>query len=548
MTQGRAGCEKFRRAAPIGVLATVRRNLSAPRPFTCWTPNAIHNSWITLPLPVPTSRVPSVSLADKPPARGGAFGVLLLSGSNAFRLIVQFLLFPVLARLLSPADYGLMALAMPVLMFALTFSEGGMGPALVRAADPHGAVEATMFWTTLAAGVGCALILFLGAPLIARVLSHPPMAPVLGWLAPVLVLSAICSVPSARIQIRGATWVFALGDVASTLLGCAAALLGALSGWAVWSLVAQQLVVWVVKTFVLLGFAGHRVRGRPRLEACRYLLMHGPLLVGANLLALFSNSIDAILIGGMMGVERLGFYALAYQIVRIPEAVLNGPIYISFLPAVARLDADRPAAARLFLETLRLMLGIAAPLMLGLALTADLAVALLLGPRWQHTAPLLMILAPSAIPQTLGWLSMALLLGRGHSGLQFRLALLNATMTLFGVAAGLFFGTIGVAVGVAVAVVIGGFIALRAAMRDVGVSVRDVGRALWPVLAAAAIMACGTGGLRAVLPAALPVLPAMMLAVCTGMVLYGGAMRILAPETLAAALAPFRRKPIDGRV
>lgn len=520
---------------------TVRCNLPARRPFTCWTPNAVHNRWITLPLSFPASRVSSIAPAHNPPARGGALGVLLLSGSNAFRLIVQFLLFPVLARLLSPADYGLMALAMPVLMFALTFSEGGMGPALVRAADPRGAVEATMFWTTLAVGAACALALLLGAPLIARVLGHPPMTAVLGWLAPVLVLSAICSVPSARIQIRGATWVFALGDVASTVLGCAAALLGALSGWAVWSLVGQQLVVWVVKTAVLLGFAGHRVRGRPRLEACRYLLLHGPLLVGTNLLTLFASSIDAILIGGLMGVEQLGFYALAYQIVRIPEAVLNGPIFISFLPAIARLDTDQPAAARLFLETLRLMLAVAAPLMLGLALTADLAVALLLGPSWQHTAPLLMILAPSAIPQTLGWLSMALLLGRGHSGLQFRLALLNAGITLVGVVAGSFFGIVGVAVGVGVAVVIGGFIALRAAMRDVGVSVRDVAIALSPVLAAAAIMAGGTGGLRLLLPAALPVFPAMAFAVCTGILLYVGAVRILAPATLVAALAPFRR-------
>jgi PST family polysaccharide transporter len=482
-----------------------------------------------------------ISTPAKPPSHRAALGVLLLSGSNSFRLCVQFLLFPVLARLLSPTDYGLMALAMPVVMFALTIGEGGMGPALVRSADPDGSVEATMFWTALATGLGCAAILVLSAPLIAGALANTAVAPVLIWLAPIMVLSSVCSVPSARIQKRGATWIFALGDVASTVSGAALALYGALTGWQVWSLVAQQLAIWTVKLMVMLGLAGKRTRGKPGREAFRYLWLHGPPLVGANLLTLFSASIDTILIGRLIGVELLGFYSLAYQIVRIPESVLSGPIFISFLPAIARMEGDRRAAAGLFVSTLRMMLGVAAPMMIGLTLTADLAVALLLGPRWHGTASLIMVLAPSAIVQTLGFLSMALLIGRGRSGLQFRLALLNAALTLIGVLAGSFFGIFGVASGVALAVVIGSLVCLTAAMREVDVSPRTLAVAFSPVLAAVAIMICGTSGLRLLLPASLPVLPSLVLAAATGALLYGGAMRVLAPDMVTAALVPFRR-------
>jgi PST family polysaccharide transporter len=489
--------------------------------------------------------VPMTLAVEAQPARKAVFGVLLLSGSNAFRLGVQFLLFPILARLLTPADYGIMALAMPVVLFAMTLGEGGMGPALVRSPDPDGSVEATMFWTALATGIGCASILLLAAPLIAGALSHAAIAPVLSWLAPIMVLSAMCSVPSARIQKRGATWIFALGDVASTVTGGAVALYGALTGWQVWSLVAQQLVLWIVKFAVLLGFAGSRGHGRPGREAFRYLWLHGPPLVGANLLTLFSASIDTMLIGRLLGVAPLGFYALAYQIVRIPEAVLTGPIYVSFLPAIARLDGDSPAAARLFLSTLRMMLGVAAPMMLGLTLTADLAVSLVLGPRWFGTAPLIMVLAPSAIVQTLGYLATALLIGRGRSGLQFRLALLNAFLTLAGVVAGSFFGIFGVAIGVAVAVAAGSMIALAAGMREVNISLRRLASALSPVLAAVAIMVCGTGGLRLLLPATLPVVPSLILVAGAGVLLYAGAMRLLAPETVTAALAPFRRPSLS---
>ena len=478
----------------------------------------------------------------KPPGRKAAFGVLLLSGSNAFRLIVQFVLFPVLARLLNPADYGLIALAMPVVLFAFVLGEGGMGPAAVRAPDPAGDIEATMYWTALATGVGYAAILLAGAPLIAAALSNAKVAPVLMWLAPILLLSAVCSVPSVRIQKSGDVWIFALGDVASTVGGAALALGAALTGWGVWSLVAQQLVIWIVKLAVLTGFAGTRTRRKPRRDAFLYLMRHGMPMVGANLLRLFSNSIDAMLIGRLLGVELLGFYALAYQIVRIPESVLNGPVLVTFLPSIARLGDNRAAAARAFVDGLRMMLSVAAPLMLGVALTADLSVPLLLGPRWDVTAPLLMLLAPPAIVQTLGWLSMGLLLGRGRSALQFHLALLNAGLTLAGVLAGAPFGIFAIATGVAISVVIGNLAFLVAALHEVQVPARTLAGALAPTLASSAIMACGVAALRALLPASLHPLVSLSLAAGTGMVLYAGAMQMFAPEALAAALVLFRRQ------
>jgi PST family polysaccharide transporter len=476
------------------------------------------------------------------PGRRAVPGVLLLSGSNAFRLTVQFLLFPVLARLLNPADFGLIALAMPVVLFAFTLGEGGMGPAAVRAPDPHGAVEATMFWTALANGIGYAVLLLAGAPLIAAALSNARLAAVLMCLAPILVLSALCSVPAVRIQKGGTVWIFALGDVTSTIAGAAVALGAALTGWGVWSLVAQQLVIFSVKLVVLVGFAGTWIRQPPQRAAFRYLIRHGMPLVGANLLQLFSNSIDAMLIGRLLGVELLGFYALAYRIVRIPESVLNGPVLVSFLPAIARLGADRRTASRLYLEALRMMLSVAAPLMLGMALTADLSVPLLLGARWRATAPLLMLLAPPAIVQTLGWLSMGLLLGRGCSALQFRLALLNASLTLAGVLAGARFGIFAIATGVAISVVIGNLAFVAAALREVQVPLRELAATIAPALTAVALMACGVAGLRALLPATLSAPVTLALAAGAGMVLYAVAMQVLAPDTVAAALVPFRRQ------
>ncbi len=471
-----------------------------------------------------------------------AFSVLLLSASNTFRLLVQFLLFPVLARLLVPADYGLIGLAMPMVLLALTLGEGGMGPALLRAPDPDGGIESTMVWAALGTGIFCAAVLLLAAPLVASLLANTRITPVLMWLAPVMVLSALSSVPSVRIQKRGATWIFAVGDVASTVTGAATALAMALTGWGVWSLVAQQLMVWSVKLAVLLGLAGNRIPGRPNAQALLYLCRHGPPMVGANLLNLFAISIDALLIGRILGITPLGFYVLAFQIVRIPEAVLNGPVFVSFLPAVVRLDMDDVAGAKLFLSAMRMMLSIAAPLMLGLALTAYLAVPFVLGARWHPAVVLLLLLAPPAIAQTIGWLARALLVGRGRSGLQFHLALLNAALTLAGVLGGVAFGLTGVAAGVGLAVLAGNAAYIAAAMVEVRISVGALGLAAAPVLAASAIMCLGVTILRLTLPAGLAPLWQLLLQAGWGGFLYTGMIWVFAPDLTNAATTLLRRR------
>ena len=134
-----------------------------------------------------------------------------------------------------------------------------------------------------------------------------------------------------------------------------------------------------------------------------------------------------------------------------------------------------------------------------------------------------------------------LLFGRGCSVLQFQLALLNAGLTLAGVLLGAPFRIFAIATGVAMSVVIGYLAFLVAAMREVQVPMRALAAVIAPTLASAAIMACGVAELRALLPADLHAAVTLLLAAGAGVLLYAGAMRVLAPETAAAAIVLFRR-------
>ena len=492
---------------------------------------------------LPPGRV-TVTVADErdgvPSPRKVAIGALLLSAANACRLALQFLMFPLLARLLEPADFGVMALAMPVALFALTIADGGLGPSLLRDPEDDGPVCATVGWTAITGGIAMTLLLMVAAVPIAAGLSHAEVAAVLAGLAPIVLLNAICTLPSVRVLRTGATWIFALGDIASAIAGIAVALYGALNGWAVWSLVAQQLALWIVKAGLLQALAGGRFRGRPSRTALVYLMGHGLPLVGANLLTLFAASIDNLLIGRLLGVAQLGVYALAYQIVRIPDAVLVSPLLVSFLPAVARLD-DRATAAHL-LDTWRVIFGLVAPLMLGLALVADQLVALLLGPRWFGAADLLRLLAPAAIAQAMGFVAVLLLLGRGRSGLRFAAAVMNAVLMAGGVLAGTPFGLVGIATGVALAACAGSATCMVVALREMDLGIGALLRVLWPGLAAVALMGSGVAATRALLPHGLPLLVALGISVGAGAAIYVTALQLLSPGALGAWLASFRSR------
>jgi PST family polysaccharide transporter len=416
-------------------------------------------------------------------------GTAAIAAANLLRVGLQFCLLPVLARLLGPEAYGLVALAMPVVLLAMLIGDAGLGSTLVRASDPDGRLEATVFWASTGVGVALTAGLALAAPLIAAGLTEPPLAPVLRALAPVLLLSALCTVPAARLQRAGRFSAFALGDVASTVAGMAVALWGATHGWGAWSLVAQQLVLWGVK------FASGAVLSRLPVSIRFSASLLGPhvrfglALLGANLVSFAARYADALLVGSVIGVKAVGIYALAVQFMRVPEVVLSGPVYTSVFPTVAATAEDRERVAGLWVSTLRVMLILALPAMVGLALTAQSAVELFLGPKWGGLAPVLAVLAPVGAVFCLAPVNAAVLVGLGRSDVQFRVSSLITALYLAGVGLGLPFGVEGVAVGCAAGGLVAMIPSFLVTARTVGVARPGLSRALLPPAAATAAMA-----------------------------------------------------------
>jgi PST family polysaccharide transporter len=367
------------------------------------------------------------------------FGTIALSTVNAVRLGLQLLVLPILARILGPDAFGLIGLAIPIVLLAGMMSDAGMGNILVRHPNPSSELESTAFWLSLMVGIGLSAAVCLLATPIATAFAQPNLAPVLMVLSLILSIGGALAVSNARISRSRRFGIFAVGDLLSALLGAAAAIYAALIGFGVWSLVIQQLVLWLTKAAWLFPVSRFRPTFVFEPSLIRPFLNFGLNSIAANIADFVGKNVPSLVVGGTLGVTALGHYSMAYQLTRVPEMVISGPIYLSTFTALAR-TGDRNVAGVLVLRSLRMIVLALALLFCGLYLTADLATDLLLGAKWVETAPVLAALAPMGFCLCLYSFMGAVLLGLGNSGRQFRLTLLCSVAMVIGSAAGTQFG------------------------------------------------------------------------------------------------------------
>jgi PST family polysaccharide transporter len=379
--------------------------------------------------------------------RRAFLGTIAMGLVNAARLGLQLLILPILARLLGPEAFGLIGLAMPFILLSSMLADAGLGTALMRQRNPSAELEFTVFWISTSIGVSLTLLLCVLSWPVSRIFARPDLAPVLATLSLILTLGGAMAVANARIARRREFGVFAIADVLSTVVSASFGIGAALLGLGVWSLVIQQLVLWLTKAVWLFPASKFRPQFVCRLDLARPFLGFGINSAAANLSDIIGRNLPPLVVGGTLGVTPLGHYSMAYQLTRVAELVISGPINLSILTAVAR-TADREQACVLVMGSLRIIIAALAFLFCGLALTADLATGLLLGPLWADTAPVLAALAPAGFLICLYSFMGAVLLGLGNSARQFTLSLLCGLAIFIGAAVGTRFDIVGVATGV----------------------------------------------------------------------------------------------------
>lgn len=378
----------------------------------------------------------------------GASVVYLGQGA---RLVLQVASTAVLARLLSPHDYGLLAMVMAVVGVGEIFRDFGLSTAAIQAESLDQGQRATLFW--LNTGIGAVLtgIGFFGAPLIADGFGYPELVGMTHALAFTFLLNGMAAQYRAQLirDLRFTTTT--VRDVISQIVGVAIAIIAALLGAGFWALVAQQLAQAVVGLLILVS-ATRWLPVRPGPVRSVWPMIHyGWNLAASQLVGYLNSNVDTLTVSFRFGATPLGLYSRGFQLLMRPLGQLRGPTNNIAVPVLSKLRAD-PDRARGYVIKGQLIFGYTlVPGMAVVFAAATPIVLIFLGAQWGQTGPIVAALACAGSFETLAYVGSWVYQARGLTPQLFRYSLISLGIKIVCVIAGSQFGLLGVAVGYALA-------------------------------------------------------------------------------------------------
>lgn len=353
-----------------------------------------------------------------------------MSSVGIMRLLVQFLALPILSRLLSHEDYGLVAMAMPFVFFAMLFSDAGISLSLVRVSMTQHRVWSTCFWLSCGLGVALAASMSLLAPLAAHFLDQPKLTMVLVVLSLVLFLQSLCAVPGAAMQKEQRFRAIAALEIVACVSSLVVAVVVAKYGMGAWALVFQQITLYGIRSVLTLVVSKFRPMFVFDLRDVREHLHFGRDVMGINLAQFLSRWMDNLVIGKFLGTAATGVFAMATQFARLPLMVVSGPLQYVLYARLARVKEDTDSVRTLFLLFTRGLAILIFPSMGMVAAAHAPAFTLLLSEKWAQAGVVFMLVAVSTALQAVTALVPTVLLVLGHPRLRLKAALEFAALWL----------------------------------------------------------------------------------------------------------------------
>lgn len=371
----------------------------------------------------------------------------MTGGGQAARIGLQLVGLVVLARLLGPDQYGVVAMAMAFLGVGEVLRDFGLSTAAVQAVRLTAAQRSNLFWLNSAVGLLLTLAAAASAPAIAAFFDRDELVAVVVALSGMFVLNGMTTQLRADVNRQMRFAALTAVDVSAQAAGLVAGVVLAAVTGTYWALVAQVLAQ---SAAGLLGFAvvARWRPGRPSREGdVRPLLAFGVTLTATQLLGYVSRNVDAVVVGARFGAEPLGYYNRAYQTVMAPLNQLNAPSTTVALPVLARLREDRPSFDRFLLHGQSIMTVALGWVFAVLCGVADVLVPLVLGDQWAPAVPLVQVFCVAAAIQAVSYATYWVFLAHGRTGANLRFSIVSRAVVIGCVVAGSAFGVIGVAVG-----------------------------------------------------------------------------------------------------
>lgn len=380
----------------------------------------------------------------------------------------------IMARLLDPKDFGLVGMVTAVIGVFNVFRDFGLSTATVQRQNVTEKQVSTLFWINMLVGAILALITLAIAPLVARFYHEPKLIGVTAALASGFVFNAAGVQHTASLERAMRFTTLSVIDIISLLTSTGIGIAMASNGFGYWALVASTVLAPLTYT-ICVWIAAAWVPGLPhRNVGVRSMMKFGGTITLNGLILYITMNFDKVLLGRYWGVDAVGIYGRAYQLINIPTDNLNSAAGGVAFAALSRVKEDSGRLRNFFLKAYSLILSLTVPIACACALFAEDMILVFLGPKWKEATLIFRLLAPTtlafAVLNPLGWLLNAL----GLVTRALKISLVLGPILIMGFLVGLHYGPKGVASAYSI-VMIGSIFPLTAwVVRGTQFSIRSV--------------------------------------------------------------------------
>lgn len=447
--------------------------------------------------------------------------------------IIGLLSLLLLARLLKPEAFGLIAMAAVFVAFIEALIDQGMAEAIIQRQVLEPEHLDSAFWLNASMGVILCLVGVASAGLVANMMHEPVLKPVIQLLSITFVFGGLKGVQESLLRRSLAFRSLALRTLVGHGLGGIVAVTMALQGYGVWSLVGLELTRRGAATLVLWWATRWRPGFRVSWPHLREMIPFGLNVMGFRLMNFLNSRGDDLVIGYFLGPVALGFYTVAYQLIRQVERFISGVSTQVAFPAFAKLQHDPEQMRAAFYNVTSFTSLLALPLFLGFSILAPELVNVVFGPPWRQSTEIMQILAFIGLLHVMYSFNNNVLMALGRPDWRLQINIFNAVTNLLVFALAVRWGIRAVAIAYVVRGYVFSPIAILAVRKLIHIDLRTYLRGFAPALKAALVMSAVLLTVKA-LTQSLAIDSRIMLPVLvlTGMGSYVLGLRLMAPGTL----------------
>lgn len=351
---------------------------------------------------------------------------IIWSGIERFSVQgIQFLIMIIMARLLTPKDYGLVGMLTVFIAIAQTFIDSGFSQALIRKQNRTETDNSTVFYFNIGVGICIYILFYIIAPFISKFYDTPELTAIMRVISLGVIFNSLAVVQRALLTIKIDFKTQAKASLIAAILSGITGITMAYKGFGVWAIVTQQLINLGLNTLLLWILAKWRPKARFSMESFRELFAFGSKLLVSGILDTLYRNIYLIIIGKLFTASKLGYYTRAQQFSDFPSSNLTGILQRVTYPILCKIQDDKDKLAQAYRKFLRVSAFLIFPLMVGLSAVAEPFILLLLKEKWHFAATILQIICFAAMWYPVHAINLNLLQVEGRSDLFLKLEIIK---------------------------------------------------------------------------------------------------------------------------